>query len=139
MPAGPTNGPRDFVSGFAETIRARISDPLVAGSSEARAVAALLDEMEEAYAAFLDERLTPQQAAAESGFSDRHIRLLRAQGVISDRRRDLPRRPGHGLVRGPQRVAAAGQGTAPGVAPDPAAVADQLLNARARRGRRTGT
>jgi hypothetical protein len=118
---------RDFIRQFVDRQRVLLADPIVRDSAEARAAAAMLDKLEEEHNLYLDERLTPQQAAAESGFTGAHIRFLRSQGVISDRRRDLPRKAGFGVDR---------QGPEP-VAPRAAAsLVDDVLEARHSRSKR---
>lgn len=94
--------PRDFVRQFVDQQRVRLSDPLISQSAEARAAAVMLDTLEEEYQLHLDEKLSARQMALESGFSESHIALLRRQGIISDRRRDCPRKPGHGIAPGPR-------------------------------------
>lgn len=81
------------------TLRKRASDPLFGDSAEGRVAAKIADEVETAFDAYQNERLSTSQAAAESGYSRNQIRLLRINGVISDRRCDLPRKPGHGVVK----------------------------------------
>jgi hypothetical protein len=110
----------DFVQAFVERQRARLRDPLIACSSEARALAAQLDQLEHEHQEYLDAVLTPREAAAESGFTEHHIRLLRRQRVISNRRRDLPRKPGHGVER-PKPI---------GVADNVPSIADRVLGRR---------
>lgn len=96
----------DFVQAFVERQRERLRDPLISSSSEARALGVLLDQLEEEHQQYLDSVLSAREAAAESGFTEHHIRLLRRQRIISDRRRDLPRKPGHG-VESPRPIAVA--------------------------------
>lgn len=85
----------DFVAAFISRQRVRLADPLISRSNEAHALGAQLDQLEREYQQHLDESLSTRQAAAESGYSEDNIRLLRRRRVISDRRRDLPRKPGH--------------------------------------------
>ena len=61
------------------------------------------NDLEAKRATYLGEELSIAQAAAESGFSERQLKRLRTAGVITLRRGDLPRRPGHGVERGPRR------------------------------------
>lgn len=111
----------DFVEGFIDRLRTRAADPLFGGSAEARAAAAIAEELERAYVAHQDERLTARQAAEESGFTVQAIRVWRAERRISDRRRDLPRKPGYGVQRGPQPV------------PSTPSIADRVLSPNRRR------
>jgi hypothetical protein len=78
------------------------------------------EELEARRATYLGEELTPGAAAQESGFSTKHLRRLEVAGVITLKRGDLPRRPGHGVQRQP-RIANIGPN-----------VADRVLTARAR-------
>jgi hypothetical protein len=87
----------DFVAAFISRQRVRLADPLISRSNEAHALCAQLDQLEREYQQHLDESLSTRQAAVESGYSEDNIRLLRRRRVISDRRRDLPRKPGHGV------------------------------------------
>jgi hypothetical protein len=91
----------DFVANKAAEWRRRADDYERDGLHAAAAIyRRAAGELEADHAAFLDERLSASQAEAESGFSALHIRLLRAHGVIGDTRRDLPRKPGHGVAHG---------------------------------------
>lgn len=63
------------------------------------------EELEEAIRDFKMERLTVAEAADESGYSESHLRRLVREGGLPSadgdqrlriRRRDLPRKPGHG-------------------------------------------
>src|SRR5436309_2994829 len=94
----------DFVERFVTRLRERAGDPLLGGSAEARLVERIAEQLEAEYTAYLDEKLSTTQAAAESGFTPQGIRLLRRRGIIGDRRRDLPRKPGHGVVRSPRAI-----------------------------------
>jgi hypothetical protein len=78
------------------------------------------DELEALRATYLGEELSPGAAAKESGFSTKHLRRLELAGVITLRRGDLPRRPGHEVQRA-ARVAS----TIP-------SIADKVIAARAR-------
>lgn len=111
----------DFVEGFVDRLRTRAADPLLGESAEARLLVKLAEEIEREYVAHQDERLTPRAAAEESGFTVQAIRVWRAEGRISDRRRDLPRKPGHGVQRGPQAV------------PSTPSIADRVLSSTRRR------
>ena len=117
---------KDFLTEFIERQRARLADPLFKDSAEARVLGAQLDQLEDEYHLWLDERLTAAEAAAESGYTATGIRQLRARGVIGDCRRDLPRKPGHGVARPRPRGR-------PGVADVPS-IADRVLRARRRTG-----
>jgi len=117
-------GPVEFVLAWVERMRARLSDPLVADAPDVRALARLVDQLEADYAAHMDETLSATHAAAESGYTPQNIRLLRRNGTIGDTRRDLPRKPGHGVMRAPMlRVTSA-----------PRSLADDILAARRRAG-----
>lgn len=118
--------PRDFVREFLDRQRVRLSDPLISQSAEARAAAVMLDTLEEEYQLHLDEKLSARQMAVESGFSESHILLLRREGIISDRRRDCPRKPGYGIAR-----TAASIGARP-------SIVDEVIGIHQRRGRRHG-
>lgn len=89
--------PRDFVARFVEQLRAQAADGLLGESAEARLVAKIADKLEREYEAYMDERLSPAQAAAESGYTRQGIHFLRSRRVITDRRRDLPRKAGFGV------------------------------------------
>jgi hypothetical protein len=104
----------DFVQAFVERQRARLRDPLISSSNEARCLAVQLDQLEEEWQQYQDTTLSTREAALESGYSEDNIRLLRRRGAISDRRRDLPRKPGHG-VDAPQPIAVADD-TVPSIA-----------------------
>ena len=91
----------DFITAFISRQRLRLSDPLISRSNEAHALCAQLDQLEREYQQHLDESLSTRQAALESGYSEDNIRLLRRRHIISDQRRDLPRKPGHGVERAP--------------------------------------
>lgn len=63
------------------------------------------DRLQVSVQRWLDERLSPTDAARESGYSPDHIRRLIRQGKVANagddaspkiRRQDLPRKPGHG-------------------------------------------
>ena len=110
----------DFVTAFIDHPRARLADPLVRHSDAARTLAAQLDLLESEYQEHLDEKLTAREAALESGYSEDNIRLLRRRGVISERRRDLPRKPGHGVDR-PKPVV---------VATEPPSIAERVVGMR---------
>ena len=64
----------------------------------------IIDEILARRSTFLGEELTLRDAARESGFSEKHLSRLAKAGVITLRRGDLPRRPGHGVRRGPRPV-----------------------------------
>lgn len=103
----------DFVLAFIERQRARLADPLISHSNEARSLGAQLDQLEAEYELHMEAMLTAREAAEESGYSEDNIRLLRRRGIISDRRRDLPRKPGHGVEsRGPRATSRQGAHTA---------------------------
>jgi hypothetical protein len=78
------------------------------------------DELEARRATYLGEELSPGAAARESGFSTKHLRRLEGAGVITLRRGDLPRRPGHEVQRSPRSLT-----TVPNIA-------DKVIAARAR-------
>lgn len=111
----------DFVLAFIERQRARLADPLIAHSNEARSLGAQLDQLEAEYELHMEAALSARDAAAESGYSEDNIRLLRRRGIISDRRRDLPRKPGHGVE--PRRPQAAPDRSAAGVR----SIADRVM------------
>jgi len=91
----------DFIAAFIARQRTRLADPLISRSNEALALGAQLEQLEQEYQQHLEESLSTRQAAIESGYSEDNIRLLRRRRVISDRRRDLPRKPGHGVLTTP--------------------------------------
>lgn len=71
---------------------------------QAKTLEAAADELEERVAAIQQQRLTPGEAAEESGYSADHIRRLVREGKVPNagddsaakiRRRDLPLKPGH--------------------------------------------
>jgi hypothetical protein len=94
----------DFVQRFADSLRARARDPLLGTSSEARQLERVADELEAEWSAHQNERLTGVKAAEESGFTPQAIGRWRREGLISDRRKDLPRKPGHGVTKpGPSK------------------------------------
>jgi hypothetical protein len=113
----------DFVQQFVADLRAHAADPYLGGSAEGRLLATIADRLERAYEAHQAAIVKPTQAAAESGYSRQQIHLLRRKGVISDRRGDLPRKPGHGVIK------------APSVKTDPGArsLTDEVLLARRNR------
>jgi hypothetical protein len=90
--------PRDFVREFAARVRQRAADPIIGASAEARVMTQLAEQLEREYEAFLDEKVSSGQAANESGYSRQQIALLRRTGIISQRRGDLPRKPGFGVT-----------------------------------------
>lgn len=93
----------DFVERFVQQLRARAGDPLLGSSAEARLVERIAEQLEAEYQAHQNERLSTARAAAESGFTPQAIGRWRREGLIGDRRRDLPRKPGHGVTK-PQLV-----------------------------------
>lgn len=114
-----------FVDGWVADQRRRLEESLLGDSSEGRLLGKFCDQLEQDHEAHQSEALSTAQAAEESGYTPQAIRMLRRQGRISERRADLPRKPGHGVARGPQRV---------GVTETPS-IAERVLN---RQRRRTG-
>jgi hypothetical protein len=97
--------PNDYVQRLIQRWRERATDYELDGQNGAAKIYRnVANELEAERTTYLDTRLSVSEAAAESGFTTRHIRTLRQQGIIGDTRRDLPRRPGHGIVRGPRAV-----------------------------------
>lgn len=95
---------RDLVGDFIAELRRRASDAVFGGSAEARVCARLADELEARRAAYLDEELTVVEAAEITGYDESSLRRWRAAGTITLCRRDLPRKPGHGVQRAPRAV-----------------------------------
>lgn len=85
--------PTDFVTAFVAELRTRAADPLVADSTEAKAVRRVADELEAHYAAHQLTAPTMAEAVAASGDSDVELRRLKREGKWSGQRADLPRRP----------------------------------------------
>jgi hypothetical protein len=84
----------DWLTLYVEELRQRASDPLFGGSAEARAAAAIAEELDARRRAYLYATPTTAEAAQESGYSAEQLRKLRKQGLWSGQRYDLPRRPG---------------------------------------------
>lgn len=85
----------------------------------ARVYARLADELEEGWQQHGEEELSIAEAARESGYDESAIRKMRKSGRLPEgpnggiRRRDLPRKPGHGVTpRGPRPVPPAGSSAA---------------------------
>jgi hypothetical protein len=97
---------RDFVADFVARQRSSLSESILADSGEAKLLHKFLNQLEHDYDEHQNEVLTTREAAEESGYTTQAIRMLRRARIISDRRGDLPRKPGHGVAKGPQAVAA---------------------------------
>lgn len=92
-----------FVAEVVEWMRRQADDLQRFGASgEARAVEACIAHVEEEWIAWSAENLTVAEAAAESGYSEAHLRRLLAECRIENsgaegrpriRRADLPRKP----------------------------------------------
>ena len=102
-------------SGLPTAWRARADDLRPYAAPAAIAWERAADELEAALAAEADELLTLAEAAAESGYSDRRLRELIADGTIPQagrkgapriRRGDLPRRAGRTEAAGGYDAAA---------------------------------
>lgn len=85
---------KDWLTVYVEELRGRASDPLFGGSAEARAAAAIAEELETRRRAELYSTPSTAEAVAESGYSEVQLRKLRKSGAWSGQRYDLPRRPG---------------------------------------------
>jgi hypothetical protein len=110
-----------YVTDFVRELRERAEELRRYGDdARARLCEVHAEELEARRATYLGEELTPSVAAKESGFSTKHLRRLEIAGVITLRRGDLPRRPGHEVQRAP-RVSS----TIPNIA-------DKVIAARAR-------
>jgi len=86
---------------LAETFREHAAEPL------ALAYERCAEQLDLALAQADDELLTVTQAAAETGYSQRHLRRMVADGTIRQAgtpnrprllRSELPRKPGHGIA-----------------------------------------
>jgi hypothetical protein len=114
---------KTFVTDWISAQRQSLATSLLSDSPDARALTRLLDQLEHDFDAHQNEELSTTQAAEESGYTPQAIRMLRRDRRISTRRADLPRKPGHGVVRGPQSAV-------PSSTPS---IADRVLNRQHRR------
>ena len=99
---------KDWLTMYVEELRTRAHDPLFGGSAEARAAAAIAEELETRRRAFFNATPTIAEAAAESGYSPEQLRKLKSEGKWSGQRIDMPRRPGR-LAPEAQGLTLAGQ------------------------------
>lgn len=92
------------------TARAEARSALWAGDPAAQVLRGLADELLQRHHAFLGTEVTIAEAAAQSGYSEAHLRDLAHDGVLPlvdgpgpmrIRRGDLPRKPGRN-TRAPQ-------------------------------------
>lgn len=99
---------RDFVLEFIDELRRRATDSIFGGSAEARVCARIANELEAKRAAYLEEEVSIAEAAEITGYDASSLRRWRAQGTISLCRRDLPRKPGHGVAAPVRRAEGSG-------------------------------
>lgn len=80
-----------------EGLRRRAADTLLGDSPEARLCGKIADDIERQYRAIMDEEVTIAEAERLTGYDASSIRRMVAEQKITLRRRDLPRKPGHGV------------------------------------------
>jgi hypothetical protein len=79
-----------FVTAYVEELRRRADDRRQEASASAGVYDRVAVELEERMRAYLDEELTAQQAAQESGYSEAQMHKLKREGLVL-RRGNLPR------------------------------------------------
>jgi hypothetical protein len=101
----------DFIDRKITEWRARASEYDRDGAvAQARVYSRLADELEEAMRAWLNEELSVPAAAEYSGYDESAIRKMRSDGRVPAsadgriRRKDLPKKPGHGVHRAAPRL-----------------------------------
>ncbi len=99
-----TSSEARFVEDFIKELRQRANDTVFGASAEARVCALLADELQKKHDAYLNEQLSVAEAAEISGYDESSLRRWRAAGTITLCRRDIPRKPGHGVQREPRKV-----------------------------------
>jgi len=84
----------DFVRQFAGELRRRSVDREKEGAATAAGVySRVADELEQEFQQYLQEEITIEEAARESGYNRDVLRRMRKDGVWSGRRADLPTKP----------------------------------------------
>lgn len=83
----------EFVATFCSELRQRSIDRAKENAASAGVYARVADELEQGYREFLQQEMTIEEAARESGYNREVLRKMRKSGVWSGRRVDLPTKP----------------------------------------------